>query len=128
MSALLEVPHRLTVLLVDDQLPFRVAARSLLEAEEGYDVVGEAGDGEQAVELARLLRPDVVLMDVRLPGISGIEATRRILASDPLTIVVLLSTHAAADLPADLLDCGAAGFLRKEALDPTSLEQLVGLA
>jgi len=118
---------RLTVLLVDDRLPFRAAARSMLEAESGYLVVGEAETGEQAVDLARRLRPDLILMDVRLPGISGLDATRRILTGNPSAVVVLLSTHAEADLPADLLHCGAAGFVRKESLDPTALERFRGL-
>jgi DNA-binding NarL/FixJ family response regulator len=116
---------QLGVLLVDDQLPFRRAARSLLEAEDGYRVVGEARNGEEAVTLSGRLRPEVVLMDVRLPGISGIEATRQILAVDPQVVVVLVSTHSQADLPSDLLRCGAAGFLRKESLDPTTLDELV---
>lgn len=119
------LPAPVTVLLVDDHLPFRVAARALLEAEEGFVVAGEADDGEQAVELARSLRPDLVLMDVRMPGIDGIEATRRILADDPTAFVVLLSTHAAVELPADLSTCGAATFLRKELLDSTTLAQLL---
>jgi two-component system invasion response regulator UvrY len=119
--------HPLTVLLVDDQPPFRLAARTLLDAEDGYVIVAEADTGEQAVDLACRLRPDLILMDIRLPGISGIEATRRILARIPSALVVLLSTHAEADLPADLLHCGAAGFIRKESLDPTALEHLLRL-
>jgi DNA-binding NarL/FixJ family response regulator len=115
------------VLLVDDQPPFRLAARTLLDAEDGYVIVAEADTGEQAVDLACRLRPDLILMDIRLPGISGIEATRRILARIPSALVVLLSTHAEADLPADLLHCGAAGFIRKESLDPTALEHLLRL-
>ena len=117
--------RKLRVLLVDDQPPFRMAARSLLEADDSYVVVGEASDGEDAVALAHTLRPELILMDVRLPGMNGIEATRRILMGDPATIVVLLSTHQVADLPPDLLQCGAAGCLRKEALNPTALELLV---
>jgi two-component system invasion response regulator UvrY len=120
--------RRLNVLLVDDQLPFRIAARSLLEAEDGYTVVGEAADGEEAIALATRLRPELILMDVRLPGMNGIEATRRILASFPWVMVVLLSTHREVDLPADLLECGALGFIRKEALEPTALEHLIGRA
>jgi DNA-binding NarL/FixJ family response regulator len=115
----------LKVLLVDDQLPFRLAARALLDAEDGYHVVGEARDGEEAVELAGRLGPDLVVMDVRLPGITGMEATRRIVARDPSVVVVLVSTVRREDLPADLLGCGAVGFLQKEALDPSALEELV---
>lgn len=119
-----EVP-RFRVLLVDDQWAFRMAARSVLEADDAYVVVGEATDGESAVALALCLRPNVILMDVRLPGINGIEATRQILAGNPTTTVVLLSTHRGADLPADLLDCGAAGFVPKESLDPAVLARLL---
>jgi DNA-binding NarL/FixJ family response regulator len=114
-----------SVLLVDDHRAFRVVVRALLDAEPAYLVIGEAADGEEAVDLALTLRPDLVLMDVRLPGIDGIEATRQILAREPSTTVVLLSTVRRADLSPDLLDCGAAGFLQKEAVDPAALEQLI---
>lgn len=117
---------RRSVLLVDDHRAFRLAVRSLLDAEPAYTVLAEAADGEEAVDLALRLRPDLVLMDVRLPGINGIEATRRILAREPLTTVVLLSTVRRWDLPPDLLDCGAVGFLQKEAVDPHALEELIG--
>ena len=108
MSAAPATARKLRVLLVDDQPPFRMAARSLLEADDTYVVVGEASDGESAVALAHSLQPELILMDVRLPGMNGIEATRRILIRDPATIVVLLSTHQVADLPAGSapLRCG----------------------
>ena len=122
------VRPRRTVLLVDDHRAFRLAVRSLLDAEPDYTVVAEAADGEEAVDLALRLRPDLVLMDVRRPGIDGIEATRRILAGEPLTTVVLLSTVRRWDLPSDLLDCGAVGFLQKEAVDPSALEALISTA
>jgi two-component system invasion response regulator UvrY len=125
MTTASAAPTQLGVLLVDDQAPFLQAARSLLEAEGRYQVLAEAHNGEEAVALAHQLQPQLILMDVRLPGISGIEATRRILASHPHVVIVLLSTHSEADLPTDLLRCGAAGFLRKESLDPTTLESLV---
>jgi two-component system, NarL family, invasion response regulator UvrY len=118
-------PVRRRVLLVDDQLPFRIAARSLFGSDPAYTVVGEAADGEEAVDLATALRPDLVLMDVRLPGMNGLETTRRILQRDPSTTVVLVSTVRRSDLPADLLSCGAIGFLPKESLDPVTLAQLV---
>ncbi len=114
-----------SVLIVDDQSVFRLAARALLAGEPAYDVVGEASDGEDAVEQARVKGPDLVLMDVRLPGIDGMEATRRIVAQRPGTTVILLSTVGRADLPPDLLDCGAAGFVPKEQLDLARLERLV---
>ena len=125
MNAVRVSTRKLRVLLVDDQRAFRIAARSVLESGDGYVVVGEAADGEHAVELADSLQPQVILMDVRLPGISGIEATRQILEQHPAAVVVLLSTHGVADLPPDLLLCGAVGFLRKEMLDPIALARLL---
>jgi DNA-binding NarL/FixJ family response regulator len=83
--------------------------------------MGQARSGEEAVECAARIRPDLVVMDVRLPGISGIEATRRILLERPATRVLLVSTHEAEDLPADLRHCGAMGFVRKQDLDVPAL-------
>jgi DNA-binding NarL/FixJ family response regulator len=124
----------LSLLVVDDQQPYRVAIRAMFE--DGHDddsqdgdpfaIVGEAVDGEQAVDLASSLRPDVVLMDVRLPGMDGPEATRLILANDASVTVVLMSTARRGDLAADLLECGAVGFLAKETLEPASLRRLLG--
>jgi DNA-binding NarL/FixJ family response regulator len=101
------------VLLVDDQAMVRQGLRLLLEL-GGMDVVGECEDGESAVEAARDLRPDVVLMDLRMPGIGGVEATRRILADDPGSKVVALTTFDADQNVADVLRAGAAGFLLKD--------------
>jgi DNA-binding NarL/FixJ family response regulator len=108
------------VLLVDDQPQFRQAAAMLIRATTGLMLVGEAGSGEDAVTIAGILRPDVVLMDVRLPGINGPDATRQILAENPNTKVILVSTYEAADLP-DLDTCGAIGFLRKQDFDAQAL-------
>lgn len=113
-----------SVLIVDDQAPFRSVARSVVGLLPGWDVVGEAETGEASLSLAASLHPRVVLMDINLPGISGIEATRRILRAAPETTVVLLSTYAAEDLPADARDCGAAGYLRKDDLTPSLLREL----
>ena len=123
----------LSLLVVDDQPSFRVAIRAMFEDGQGdgsqdgdpFEVVGVAVDGEQAVDLASSLRPDVVLMDVRLPGIDGPQATRLILAHDASVSVVLMSTARRADLAADLLECGAVGFLAKETLEPASLRRLL---
>jgi two-component system invasion response regulator UvrY len=115
----------LSVLIVDDQRPFRAAARGLLAAAAGLTLVGEATTGEEAVELAARLQPQLVIMDVRLPGIDGVEATRRILAIAPATAVVLVSTHRRADLPREWANCGAVAFMRKEELDVEVLGAVV---
>jgi DNA-binding NarL/FixJ family response regulator len=106
------------VLIVDDQAPFRRAARAVVTATPGFDVVAEAESGEEAVDLAGQLSPGLVLMDINLPGINGIEATRRIKAARPTTVVMLLSTYQAADLAADAKDCGAARYVNKEEFGP----------
>ena len=101
------------VLLVDDQELVRYGFRLVLEAEDDMLVVGDASDGEEAVHAARRLRPDVVLMDVRMPGIDGIEATRRILAELPDTRVLVLTTYDQDEFAFGALQAGAAGFLLK---------------
>jgi two-component system, NarL family, invasion response regulator UvrY len=109
------------VLIVDDQPPFRSAARAVVSLLAGWTVVAEVASGEDAVSAARVLAPTVVLMDIKLPGIDGIEATRRILAARPGTRVVLLSTYAPDDLPGDARSCGAVGYVRKEDFSATVL-------
>jgi DNA-binding NarL/FixJ family response regulator len=115
----------LTVLIVDDQPPFLRAVRALLESTPRFEVVGEATSGEEALELTLRLRPQLVLMDVRLPGLSGIQTSRRIVAALPGTVVVLVSTHRRADLPPGLDTCGAAAFTPKEDVDVDALAALV---
>jgi two-component system, NarL family, invasion response regulator UvrY len=112
------------VLIVDDQPPFRTMARTVVGLVGGWCVTAEAATGEDAVAEAARTRPEVVLMDINLPGINGIEATRRLLALRPATTVVLMSTYAAADLPADAASCGAAAYLHKEDLTPAALRAL----
>jgi two-component system, NarL family, invasion response regulator UvrY len=116
-----EATQRVAVLVVDDQAPFRSAMRAVVGMVKGWRVVEEAGSGEEAVELAAQTRPDVVLMDINLPGINGIEATRAITGAAPGIRVVLLSTYAEDDLPEDARHCGAAGYIRKEDLTPRLL-------
>ena len=113
------------VLIVDDQPPFRAVARTLVDLLAGWRVVAEAESGEAAVAAAAEATPDLVLMDINLPGISGIEATRRITAARPDVRVVLLSTYAADDLPADATNCGAAAYIRKEDLTPRRLREVL---
>lgn len=115
-----DAPEGIRVMVVDDQPQFRRAAAFLIRATEGLLLVGEAGSGEEAVTMARSVTPDLVLMDVRLPGIDGPEATRQILAQSPGIKVILLSTYEAADLP-ELGNCGATRFLRKQDLDSSVL-------
>lgn len=118
-------PTAVEVLIVDDQPPFRDVARTLVSLLQGWHVIGEAASGEEAVEAVGRSRPNVVLMDINLPGISGIEATRQIVAACPSVRVVLLSTYQADDLPADALACGAAAYVRKEDLTPKVLRDLL---
>ncbi len=107
------------LLIADDQALVRAGFRMILDAEEDLEVVGEAVDGVQAVERARALRPDIVLMDIRMPGLDGLEATRRLLADDgssePLpTKVLMLTTFDLNEYVYDALRAGASGFLLKD--------------
>jgi len=112
------------VLIVDDQAPFRNAARAVVTMTPGFDVVGEAESGEDAVRMAADLAPGLVLMDINLPGINGIEATRQITAARPETVVILLSTYREEDLPPGADDCGAASYVNKEQFGPDVVEDL----
>jgi two-component system, NarL family, invasion response regulator UvrY len=115
---------RVAVLVVDDQPPFRRAAAAVLRRAHGFVLVGEAGSGEEAVDAADQLRPDLVLMDIHLPGMSGIEATRRLVERAPSTVVLLCSTHDRADLPGDAATSGARAYVHKEELTPALLRAL----
>jgi two-component system invasion response regulator UvrY len=112
------------VLIVDDQAFFRIAARAVLAVTPGFAAVGEACSGEEAVTRVAELVPELVLMDIHLPGISGIEATRQIRAAYPEVAVVLLSTYKAEDLPADARDCGAHAYRNNEDFQPEVLERI----
>lgn len=103
------------VLLVDDQELIRVGFRLVLDAEDDLEVVGEAADGEQAVTEASRLRPDVVLMDVRMPRRDGLEATRQLLDAVPTARVLVLTTFDLDEYAFGALDAGASGFLLKDA-------------
>ena len=105
----------LRVLIVDDQALVRAGFRMILEAEEDVEVVGEAADGREAVAAAQRLKPDVVLMDVRMPEMDGIEATRRLLAEDGAAAkIVMLTTFDMDEYVYDALRAGASGFLLKD--------------
>ncbi len=118
------VAEPVPVLIVDDQAPFRRAAHAVITATDGFTVVGEAESGEEAVEMADALQPGLVLMDINLPGINGIEATRRITNAHPDAVVVLLSTYQAADLPSDADSCGAAAYVHKEEFGPALVQDV----
>ena len=111
------------VLIVDDQEPFRMAARMVVDATEGFDVVGEAETGEDSVTMAATLQPDLVLMDVNLPGINGLDATRQILAgSGEPVVVLLLSTYEEEEYAPRAAECGAAAYIPKSNFGPDRLE------
>jgi two-component system invasion response regulator UvrY len=124
MSATDGTTKTVSVLIVDDQLPFRAVARTVIGLTAGFEVAAEAESGEDAVSVAAEQRPDLVLMDINLPGINGIEATRRIRAAQPDIAVILLSTYSEADLPADARDCGAIAYVHKEDFGPALVKEL----
>ncbi len=113
-----------SVLIVDDQLPFRLAARAVLKRTDGFELVGEAADGDEAVVLAEELRPSLVLMDINMPRLNGIEATRQILERVPETTVFLCSTYQRSDIPPEAETSGFAAYVNKEELGPDLLRRL----
>jgi two-component system invasion response regulator UvrY len=115
----------LRVLIADDQPPFRKAVRSLLAASDGFELVGEATSGEQAVTLAQELHPDLVLMDIKMDGIGGIAAARTIASTQPETATILVSTYRRDELPAEARTCGAAGYLHKAELGAAAITRLL---
>ncbi len=116
----------ITVAIADDQALIRAGFRVLIESESDLEVVGEAGDGQTAVELARRTQPEVMLMDVRMPGLDGIQATRQITGSGELSIVriLILTTFDLDEYVYDALRAGASGFLLKDT-DPPNLLQAI---
>ena len=108
---------KITVLLVDDHSLVRRGFRRILEDEPDMEVVGEAGDGEEAVKLAGQLHPRVVVMDCALPGMNGLQATRQILDDSPDTAVLMLSMHSESTWVRQAIEAGAKGYILKNALD-----------
>ena len=111
-------------MVVDDQAPFRMAARLVIGRTAGFEVVGEATSGEESLTLAADLHPDLVLMDINMGEMSGIEATGALLAAQPEAVVFLCSTYASSDLPHGAMDTGAAAYLHKEELSPSVLSEM----
>jgi DNA-binding NarL/FixJ family response regulator len=114
----------LPVLVVDDQAPFRMAARAVLRRMEGFALAGEAVNGEEAVAMAAELRPAMILMDINMPVMNGVEATRRIVAAQPDVVVVLCSTYNPQDLPPDASTSGARAYVNKEEFGPNELRRI----
>ncbi len=110
------------VLIVDDQAPFRSVARVVVEATEGFEVVGEAETGEASVIAARELHPDLIIMDVNLPGIDGLEATRQILAESRRVVILVLSTYEVEEYAPRVAESGAASYIPKSDFGPDRLE------
>jgi DNA-binding NarL/FixJ family response regulator len=117
----------LRILLVDDHAVVRRGVRSLLESHEGWEVCGEATTGRDAVEQSRRLRPDVVVMDLSLPELNGLDATRQILKQPPDTEVLMLTMHHSEELARDVLLAGARGYVLKSDADENLLTAVESL-
>ena len=115
-------PAQVRVLVVDDQDPFRRAMTAVVHETDGFVVVGAVASGEESLVAAEDLGPDLVLMDVHLPGIDGLEAARRLGRSDDPPVVVLLSTYDEDDV--DVVGCGAAAYVAKSTLSPARLQHV----
>ncbi|MQA89292.1 MAG: response regulator [Gemmatimonas sp.] len=112
------------ILLVDDHAVLRAGLKSLLEAEAGMEVVGEAGTGEEAIELAERMKPDVVVMDLSMPGIGGLEATRRIAEMDQGARVLVLTMHGEEEHLLPVLEAGGSGYVNKRSADEELIEAI----
>ena len=111
----------ITVVTVDDQAVFRAAARDVIEATPGFESVGEAGSCDEALEVIDRVEPRLALVDVRMPGIDGVETAMRIRDSHPEVVVVLISIEEISGLPSTAADSGAATLVRKQDFGPTLL-------
>ncbi len=123
-----EPEKSISVVLVDDHLLVRSGFRRMLEDDPAIRVVGEAGDGQEAIDLALLRRPDVIVMDFALPSMNGAVATRRILASAPATAILILSMHSEPAYVRNCMEAGARGYLLKNAMDLELVEAVKSVA
>jgi DNA-binding NarL/FixJ family response regulator len=119
-----ETARKVGVLTVDDQSVFRKAATAVVDATPGFEAIGEAASGEEALRLSSLLRPALVLLDVRMPGMDGIETARKLAVAHPEAVVVLISIEDISDGAPLVERSGAATLLAKQSLCPRVLEQL----
>jgi two-component system, NarL family, invasion response regulator UvrY len=115
---------RVRVVTVDDQPFFREAAREVIDATPGFEPIGEASSGEEAIAVVDEVEPELVLIDVRMAGMDGIETAERIRAVHPNVVVVLISIEDPADVPAEARTCGAVALVRKQDFKPRLLQQL----
>jgi DNA-binding NarL/FixJ family response regulator len=118
------VTERLPAIVVDDQAPFRAAMKAVIKRTTEFELVGEASDGTEAVSLADQVSPALVLMDINMPGMNGIEATRKLVSLHPGIVVILCSTYDAGDLPPDVATSGARAYLNKEHLGADTLRRV----
>jgi DNA-binding NarL/FixJ family response regulator len=118
------VTDRVSVMIVDDQPPFRAAARAVVDRVAGFELVAEVASGEEAVAVTDELRPDLVLMDINMGAVDGIEATRLIRTAHPTTKVILVSTYALDDLPPHARTSGAMAYVNKDELSPRMIRNL----
>lgn len=118
------MPETIKILLVDDHAMFRAGIKALIEAEDRLRVVGEASTGDEAVDRVRELKPDVVVMDLSMPGSNGLEATRRISALGLDTNVLVLTVHAEEEYLVPVVEAGASGYLTKTSADTDLLEAI----
>lgn len=105
---------KISILLAEDHVVVRESVRQFLEREANFEIVGEAGDGEEAVHMANQLNPDVIVMDISMPKLNGIEATKRIKAQQPSAVILILTAYAYEQYIFPLLEAGAAGYLLKD--------------
>jgi two-component system, NarL family, invasion response regulator UvrY len=114
------------VVTVDDQAVFRSVAREVVEATAGFEPAGEAASGEEAIHLVNAVQPQLALVDVRMPGMDGVETARRLTSAHPELVIVLVSLEDACDLPSTVAGSGAATFVRKQDFGPALLRSLWG--
>jgi two-component system, NarL family, invasion response regulator UvrY len=115
---------RVRVVTVDDQPFFRDAAREVIDATPGFEAIGEASSGEEALGVVDEVAPELVLIDVRMAGMDGIETAERMRAAHPQVVVVLISIEDPADVPAEARTCGAVALVRKQDFKPRLLQEL----